>query len=119
MAKSAGKSKVVYHCSECGAESARWAGQCPDCGQWNSLTEFTANVSEGVNRFAGFASASIVQTLNEVDISEVSRLSSGSAEFDRVLGGGFVPGSLASTQHGIVLGEYKIIGGRDRVTGIT
>ncbi len=94
MAKPSAKTRIIYHCRECGAESAKWAGQCPDCGQWNSLTESTATVSEGINRFAGFAPASTVQTLNEVDISEVSRLSSGSAEFDRVLGGGFVPGSI-------------------------
>jgi len=94
MAKGSTKNRSRYNCRECGAESAKWAGQCAECGEWNTLIEVAAKTSGGVERFAGFAPSSKVQVLDEVDISEVKRLSSGSGELDRVLGGGLVPGSI-------------------------
>lgn len=94
MAKGSTKNRSRYNCRECGAESAKWAGQCAECGEWNTLIEVAAKTSGGVERFAGFAPSSKVQVLDEVDISEVKRLSSGSDELDRVLGGGLVPGSI-------------------------
>ena len=88
------KSRKTYHCAECGADSPKWAGQCGECGAWNTLVERAAapDVSSP-SRFAGFAPSSEAQALDQIDISEVHRLSSGSAEFDRVLGGGLVCGS--------------------------
>ncbi|MBX2867145.1 MAG: DNA repair protein RadA [Acidiferrobacterales bacterium] len=94
MAKSTAKMKTRFFCKECGTESAKWAGQCPGCEAWNTLVEQVSQSAEGVNRFAGFAPSSKVSKLSEVDISEVQRTSSGSEEFDRVLGGGLVPGSI-------------------------
>ncbi len=94
MAKGSAKNRSRFNCRECGAESAKWAGQCAECGEWNTLIEVAAKTSGGVERFAGFAPSSKVQVLDEVDISEVKRLSSGSNELDRVLGGGLVPGSI-------------------------
>lgn len=88
------KGKTFFHCRECGADTPKWTGQCPGCGEWNCLIESTASSQEGVGRFAGFAPSSAVQTLSEINISEVERVSSGSSEFDRVLGGGLVPGSI-------------------------
>lgn len=88
------KKKTRFSCNECGAESAKWSGQCAECGEWNTLIEVVANSASGVERFAGFAPSSAVQTLDQVDISEVNRVASGSDELDRVLGGGLVPGSV-------------------------
>ena len=88
------KKKTRFSCNACGAESAKWSGQCAECGEWNTLIEAVANSTSGVERFAGFAPSSVVQTLDQVDISEVNRLASGSEELDRVLGGGLVPGSV-------------------------
>lgn len=90
------KAKKVFVCSECGSESAKWQGQCPDCQAWNSFKEFSLGNSRQAStaQRAGFAgSLSSVTLLEDVDISDTPRFSSGISEFDRVLGGGFVPGS--------------------------
>ncbi|MGI0117825.1 DNA repair protein RadA [Zooshikella sp. RANM57] len=90
------KAKKVFVCSECGSESAKWQGQCPDCKAWNSFKEFSLGSSRqaATAQRAGFAgSLSSVTLLEDVDISNTPRFSSGISEFDRVLGGGFVPGS--------------------------
>ncbi len=89
------KIKSNYVCQKCGAESAKWQGQCADCGAWNSLLE-TRKTSEKVDRLSGYAGeiASKVQRLDQIDLKEVPRLSTGMQEFDRVLGGGLVPGSV-------------------------
>ena len=96
MARSETKMKSRFQCNQCGADTPKWVGQCPECGEWNSLVETVQGASalDKSSRFAGFAPSSVVRPLSEVDISEVSRLSSGSPEFDRVLGGGMVPGSI-------------------------
>lgn len=94
MAKSSSKNRVRYVCSDCGAESAKWAGQCGECGAWNTLGEFMPRESSTVSRFSGLAPASRVQRLDQVESAELKRLGSGSAELDRVLGGGLVPGSV-------------------------
>lgn len=93
------KKKTAYVCTECGADQSKWQGQCPACGQWNTLQEFTVSASKGSaasNRMAGYAGSagqSGVVKLAEVDLAEMPRFSSGLQEFDRVLGGGLVPGS--------------------------
>ena len=93
MAKSTQKS--IYYCSECGAESPKWSGQCGECESWNTLVEQQVQkASVGVNRFSGGLSSSEIQNLSEIKVSEIKRLSSGSKEFDRVLGGGLVNGSV-------------------------
>ncbi len=93
------KKKTAYVCTECGADQSKWQGQCPACGQWNTLQEFTVSASKGAaasSRMAGYAGTagqSGVVKLAEVDLAEMPRFSSGLQEFDRVLGGGLVPGS--------------------------
>ncbi|MDZ7802560.1 DNA repair protein RadA [Thiohalophilus sp.] len=92
------KSKVVYSCTECGSQAPKWAGQCGDCGAWNTLVEVTA-VSSGARnaRFSGFAGDAAgqrVQRLAEVNAADVARVPTGIGEFDRVLGSGLVPGSV-------------------------
>ena len=87
------KLKTAYVCSRCAAVSPKWSGQCGECGEWNCLAEQIARPTAGRPRFAGLAPEARVQTLAEVAITELRRLPSGSDEFDRVLGGGLVPGS--------------------------
>ena len=91
------KSKILYNCTACGAQSPKWAGQCPDCGAWNTLVETAAVVEVGARsgRFAGYAgSTSQVQRLAEVTPGSESRSATGLQELDRVLGGGLVAGSV-------------------------
>ncbi|CUA88363.1 DNA repair protein RadA [Pseudidiomarina woesei] len=90
------KVKTAYVCNDCGADFARWLGQCPECKAWNTITEIrlSSTKTAAVERrgYAGATQAK-VQTLNEVNLEELPRFSSSFAEFDRVLGGGIVPGS--------------------------
>ncbi|WP_409422020.1 DNA repair protein RadA [Pseudaeromonas sp. ZJS20] len=91
------RNKVAFVCSECGAEFARWQGQCTECKEWNTISEVRlgpAAVSKGARQsgYAGELSGK-VQTLSEVSLADLPRLGSGFSELDRVLGGGIVPGS--------------------------
>ncbi|MFO7592730.1 MAG: DNA repair protein RadA [Pseudomonadota bacterium] len=92
------KSKIKYSCTACGAEANKWVGQCPECEAWNTLVEMVvqgAVAREG--RFAGYAGSAgdiEVQLLSEVSPDDVARTPTGIGEFDRVLGGGMVPGSV-------------------------
>lgn len=83
----------VFFCQECGYESAKWMGQCPGCRAWNTFVE--ENVVKGSSKTASRSvTAAKSVTLDEIETSETERISSGIQEFDRVLGGGIVPGSL-------------------------
>jgi DNA repair protein RadA/Sms len=89
------KRKTAFVCNECGAEFTKWQGQCTDCGVWNSVVEFRVPAEPRGERAVGFAGASggDVKVLNEIALAELPRFSTGAEEFDRVLGGGLVPGS--------------------------
>jgi DNA repair protein RadA/Sms len=92
------KDRTIYVCSDCGAQATKWAGQCGDCGAWNTLHEVVAP-SAGKNAIkpAGYAGAAVgseVRTLAEVDATAEIRQSCGNGELDRVLGGGLVQGSV-------------------------
>jgi DNA repair protein RadA/Sms len=82
-----------YVCSACGGEAPRWAGQCPSCGEWNTLIEERSPASAR-RGFGGGGRALRPVALGEVLPAEHNRLSTGIGELDRVLGGGIVPGSL-------------------------
>lgn len=89
-------SKTIFTCQACGYQTRKWLGRCPDCQEWQSFVEEvdqTATKSPGQGAF-GAITASRPQKLSDVEGSEVSRRSSGSNEFDRVLGGGMVRGAL-------------------------
>ncbi|HXH01890.1 MAG TPA: DNA repair protein RadA [Candidatus Competibacteraceae bacterium] len=93
------KARNVYVCRECGAQSPKWSGQCPDCGAWNSLEETVvaapAPRGAGFTGYAGTAGEGArVQTLDQVGADEQVRLVTGIGELDRVLGGGLVAGSV-------------------------
>ncbi|TXH97223.1 MAG: DNA repair protein RadA [Rheinheimera sp.] len=91
------KTKTAYVCNDCGADFVRWQGQCTECGAWNTISEvrMTAPAKSGRSLAGGYAGATAAKIirLDQVDLQEVPRFSSGFAEFDRVLGGGIVPGS--------------------------
>ena len=86
------KSKVVYICSECGFESAKWIGKCPECGGWNTLAEEVVVTSKTSKKVTQTYSAPV--KLSTVSTTKDERIISGISEFDRVLGGGVVSGSL-------------------------
>jgi DNA repair protein RadA/Sms len=90
--------KAVFVCQECGAQSPKWMGRCNECGAWNSLVEErvadAAPATSGNSRYAQFSTTSSAKLYAEVETAQGIRLSSGIDEFDRVLGGGVVPGSL-------------------------
>ena len=89
------KTKSAYVCNDCGADFVRWQGQCTECGTWNSISEVRLPGVTKQQRFDGYAGATAAKVirLDQVDLQDVPRFSSGFAEFDRVLGGGIVPGS--------------------------
>lgn len=91
------KVKTQYTCNACGSISAKWSGKCLSCGAWNTLIE-TEPVTASGNRFsakrAGITQTSPVLSLSEIDAVDVPRIISGIGEFDRVLGGGLVPGGV-------------------------
>ncbi|HWK63048.1 MAG TPA: DNA repair protein RadA [Eoetvoesiella sp.] len=88
------KSKTLYVCSECGGTCPKWEGKCPHCGSWNTLVESVAAPPAASHRFAPLAEASPVRSLSEIEARELPRQPSGIPEFDRVLGGGLVPGGV-------------------------
>ena len=91
------KAKTNYTCSACGGITSKWAGQCPACGDWNTLVETT--IETGNNRYSnsqpqGLAQASPVMSLADIEAIDVPRFGTGIEEFDRVLGGGLVAGGV-------------------------
>ena len=89
------KSREVYICQNCGASSPKWQGQCPGCGEWNTLLAEIASANSRKPARAGKAPRVDVSTpLAAEAILEQPRLNTGSVELDRVLGGGLVPGSV-------------------------
>lgn len=90
------KLKTAFVCTECGADFSKWQGQCPECGQWNTVQEIKLAKAPKHNSSvqAGYAgTSSEVHSLSTINLEEQPRFSSGIGEFDRVLGGGLVPGS--------------------------
>jgi len=87
------KAKSIYSCTECGATSPKWQGQCPGCAEWNTLVESVAEKSTG-HRFESLAPTVKLQTLSEIKARDVERITTGISEFDRALGGGLVAGGV-------------------------
>ena len=86
------KIKTKFCCTECGHEAAKWLGRCPGCGAWNTMME---EISAGKpDPRLRFAAKSAPRPISQVDAAAVPRRLTGIREFDRVLGGGIVPGAL-------------------------
>src|SRR5438128_1894510 len=90
--------KTVFVCEQCGSESPKWLGRCPDCGEWNSFAEERAQENGGAppssHRYALAGAGGAATLYADVRVEQHARLTTGIDEFDRVLGGGIVPGSL-------------------------
>ena len=94
--------KTVFVCQECGSQSPKWVGKCGDCGAWNSFVEERAQPQDanaaaaGGHRYAlaGAGATAGARLYADIDVEQHARLTTGIDEFDRVLGGGVVPGSL-------------------------
>jgi DNA repair protein RadA/Sms len=95
------KVKTMYICQHCGTNHPKWSGQCSDCGEWNCLVEAKSEPSttnhraRSMGNSGGYAGqAATVTRLDQITVSRESRLTTGISEFDRVLGGGVVNGSV-------------------------
>lgn len=96
------KLKATYICSSCGANSSKWNGRCPSCGEWNTFEEKVMDIGVGKTRAGQKSLSSVgamnmtsqIRTLSNIDTDEETRYQTGSHELDRVLGGGLVKGSL-------------------------
>lgn len=95
------KDKIAYVCSHCGQESAKWLGKCPSCGQWNTFKEI--HVGSDTGQQAARSAASELRThpsrshrmrLGDIAAHDEPRIDMIDGEFNRVLGGGLVPGSI-------------------------
>jgi DNA repair protein RadA/Sms len=89
------KPTSIYTCQQCGYQSPTFLGRCPECGSWNSLVEqISTNSSRGSNKVKSSITTSEVININDIKTNEYDRLNSSLEEFDRVLGGGLVLGSI-------------------------
>ena len=88
------RTKTKFVCQNCGYSSAKWLGRCPECGSWDSMAEEIETPAKPQQSFLMPQEAPKPKTLDKVMLTEVERLQTGINEFDRVLGGGLVPGSL-------------------------
>jgi len=90
------KSRSSFVCQQCGYEAAQWYGKCPGCGEWNTMVETLREISnhKSPSLRQGFGGQAKPQKLSDVKHIEKNRLKSGFSEFDRVVGGGIVPGSV-------------------------
>ena len=88
------KAKTYYFCQECGYQSSSWLGRCPECGKFGTFVEEVLQTVTPQRKQASAAVASVPKKIHEITYSQTARLSTRCGEFDRVLGGGIVPGSL-------------------------
>lgn len=103
------KLKSVYVCSECGYESPKWYGKCPGCGEWNTMNEELPVSSATSRHAASHSSVNQVMALGEITEDVEKRMSTGIKEFDRVLGGGIVLGSLVLISGDPGIGKSTIL----------
>ena len=89
------KPETIFACQNCGHQSRKWLGKCPECGEWNSLVEERDRASKKGSTRNGFKLREVSAiAYSEIESQDETRISSGVTEFDRVLGGGLVPGTL-------------------------
>ena len=106
------KQRTVYVCTDCGNETSNWAGRCPKCGSWNTLKEITLDAYQKGSRARSGSSREdrkLPKKITELDVTEEIRFSTGISEFDRVLGGGAVEGSLVLVGGAPGIGKSTIL----------
>lgn len=121
------KSKTLFYCTECGFESPKWAGRCAGCGAWNTLVEAPAETkSAGSSTKVRKTAINRPEMLSELDSRDELRFSTGMKEFDRVLGGGAVRGSLVLVGGAPGIGKSTLLlqmcgteGGSEKILYVT
>ena len=88
------KAKTYYFCQECGYQSSSWLGRCPECGKFGTFAEEVVKMESGKRKVESGKMQSLPKRIQDVTYSETKRIPTHCGEFDRVLGGGIVPGSL-------------------------
>jgi len=89
------KAKIQYACTSCGASHSKWAGQCGDCGEWNTMSETITSITTNNRQgFAGKKGMAKIQALEDIQMHAEMRTATRISELDRVLGGGLVHGSV-------------------------
>ncbi len=89
------KNKTLFECQHCGEQSTKWLGKCPNCGGWDSFIELNQEQQETLKRTTQLVSTtSKAKPITQIQQDDITRFSSNNSEFDLVLGGGIVPGSL-------------------------
>ena len=94
MAMKAAKNKIIFRCQQCGHSSQKWLGKCPECSEWNSLVEEVSMPEGQAHRSQMTHFTSEVSRLSDVKSTGFDRMQTGIREFDQMIGGGIVPGSL-------------------------
>ncbi len=108
------KAKTSYKCSDCGYETVKWLGKCPDCGEWNTLEEqvvITETLKNNKHNMATKADISniTISTINDLEISDEDRYDTGIGELNRVLGSGIVKGSVVLLSGDPGIGKSTIL----------
>lgn len=103
----ASKIKSLFICSECGYESPKWNGKCPECSSWNTMNEEVVSNSNATSK--AFHSSVSAQKITEISADDEVRFKTGMSEFDRVLGGGVVSGSLVLLSGDPGIGKSTIL----------
>jgi len=85
--------KALFYCTECGYEAYKWLGRCPGCSSWNTFQKIAAGDPARCKSGAGVTGVEVL-SLQEIPVAEEERFATGIGEFDRVLGGGAVYGSV-------------------------
>nr|MBD3621973.1 DNA repair protein RadA [Sunxiuqinia sp.] len=88
------QAKTVYICQNCGTQSPKWMGKCPSCEAWNTFVEEIVEKKKAGSAVSAQLSANQPLTLENITTEKMERITVGIDEFDRVLGGGIVPGSI-------------------------
>ena len=103
------KAKTVYVCSECGYESVKWQGQCPECSSWNTFNEELATPAKNSITNVHSAKLTTAKTLSQIEVTDEHRYITNIKELDRVLGGGIVKGSVVLLSGDPGIGKSTIL----------
>ena len=103
------KAKSVYVCQECGYETGKWVGKCPNCNSWNTMQEEISVPTKNAVYRTGTTNIANAKPLSEIDFSDETRFVTGIKELDRVLGGGIVKGSVVLLSGDPGIGKSTIL----------
>ncbi len=105
----ASKIKTVFICTSCGAESPKWVGKCPKCGEWNTMEEETINTSKSAAGSVVRTTTAVAKPISEITFENEHRFKTNIPELDRVLGGGIVKGSVSLISGDPGIGKSTIL----------